>query len=266
MAHWELSRDPFGEADSPYVPLPRHEEAVARLLHTVDSGGRLAILDASAGLGKTRVLGQSLALARKPSRRIALAKNPLDGEDLATRLAEKLGVRPPRGAGRAGAWRALERGIRLCSVQGLSVVLAVDGYGAIDSADGREGLLRLVHLGGRDEGRATVLLTDSVEAEDDKTGLRPWTLAIRLKPLSASEVELYLAAKLGAAGCREPIFTPRAVSRLQLLSGGSPRGLNRLGSLCLMAGASRGLEAVSSELVDSVVTECHLPPEPALGA
>jgi type II secretory pathway predicted ATPase ExeA len=260
FTHWGLSREPFPDAGGPYVPISSHEEAVARLAQTIDSGGRLAVLSAPAGMGKSRVLSQALALGRSPSRRFALVKNPSDGEDLATRFAEKLGGRL-NGPGQALAWRALDRGLRLCALQGLAVVLGVDGCGELHSREGRRNLRRLVHGGNPDQGRLTVILTLEEEAWEEDFGLRSWTLAIRLKPLSASEVELYLATKLAAAGCREPIFTPRAISRLQLLSGGSPRGLDRLGTLCLMAGASRGIEAVSSELVESVIGECHVPPE-----
>ena len=263
FTHWGLSREPFADGGGAYVPLPSHEEAVARLVHTIDSGGRLAILTAPAGMGKSRVLARALALARSPSRRFALVKNPSDGEELAARLAEKLGVRP-NGPGQAAAWRALERGRRLCALQGLAVVLAVDGRGELHSREGRRDLLRLVQGGSPDGGRVTVILTDEAEGWADDPGLRSWTLAIRLRPLSVSEVELYLATKLAAAGCREAVITPRAISRLQLLAGGCPRGLDRLGTLCLMAGASRGVEAISSELVESIVAECHVPPELAL--
>jgi MSHA biogenesis protein MshM len=266
IAQWGLSRDPFADTSGTYVPLPGHEEAVARLLHTIESSGRLAVLSAPPGLGKTRVLGQALELARSPVRRIALAKHPLDGDDLVVRLAERLGVRVPASSGRGLAWGALERGIRLCTVQGLAVVLAVDGCGAVNSAETSETLLRIVHLGGQGQNRVTVLLVDCAVASDDDLELRSWCLAIRLKPLSVSEVEAYLIAKLTAAGCDDPIFTRRAVTRLQLLTGGNPRGVDRLGALCLMAGASRGLEAVSSELVESVAAECHVPPERILRA
>ena len=78
-----------------------------------------------------------------------------------------------------------------------------------------------------------------------------WTLAVGLRPLSCSEAETYLTAKLAAAGCREAIFSQRAVTRLHVHSRGSPRGLDRLASLCLMAGAYRGLEAISSDVVEA---------------
>ena len=58
MPHWGLSRDPFAEIESPYVSLPSHDEAVARLVFAVETAQRRAVFAAPAGLGKTAVLAQ----------------------------------------------------------------------------------------------------------------------------------------------------------------------------------------------------------------
>ena len=44
IEHWGLSGDPFVECGGPYVPLPGHEEAVARLVDAIEAGHRLAVL------------------------------------------------------------------------------------------------------------------------------------------------------------------------------------------------------------------------------
>ena len=93
IVHWGLNRDPFVERGGPYVPVPGHEEAVARLVHTIEAGHRLAVLSAPAGMGKTLVLGRALAEARDPCRRFAMTSNPMEGGHLYSRLAEKLGSR-----------------------------------------------------------------------------------------------------------------------------------------------------------------------------
>ena len=82
---------------------------------------------------------------------------------------------------------------------------------------------------------------------------------IRLAPLTRSEAAEYLARKLSAAGRSEATFTPRAITRLHLLSQGVPRGLDRLATLALMAGAMRGLEVIGPEVVEGVAAECVLP-------
>jgi type II secretory pathway predicted ATPase ExeA len=87
----------------------------------------------------------------------------------------------------------------------------------------------------------------------------PWQLAIRIPALTRSETARYLDEKLAAAGRPETVFTPRALSRLYDISGGIPRGIDRLGSLALMAGAARGLEMITPEVVTGVAAECSTP-------
>ena len=263
-AHWGLKSDPFLDHGTPYVPLPVHEEAVARLVHTIEAGHGLAVLTAPSGLGKTRVLQRALAEVRHPARRFAISSGPLDGELLSARFAHSLGSRAPGTAVPGAAWRALEQAVRLCALQGFQVVLVIDrGSAPVTPSESNE-LDRLIRLGGGEDGRVTVVLVAGEWPEHESLASRTWSLAIRLRPLSCSETEVYLGAKLAAAGCRDAIFTQRAVSRLHVHSAGIPRGLDRLASLALLAGASRGLEAVSSELVDTVLGECHLPVERAL--
>ena len=59
--HWKLSRDPFLDAGSPYVPTAPHEEAVARLVAIIENSQRRAVLRAGAGLGKSSVLARAMA-------------------------------------------------------------------------------------------------------------------------------------------------------------------------------------------------------------
>src|SRR4051812_45343361 len=69
--YWRLTRDPFLDGRTAYVPIPAHEEAVARLVDAIEAGERLAMLRAAAGLGKSIVLDRALAETRSPARRIA---------------------------------------------------------------------------------------------------------------------------------------------------------------------------------------------------
>lgn len=255
---WGMIRDPFLEGNGFYVPLPGSEEAVARLVHAIEAGHRLAVLSAAAGMGKTLVLARALDQARSPSRRFALASSPMDAAALYGRLARGLGARAPRldRASASEAWRALEQTVRVCLASGFQVILAVDEGGMPLFSGGDEALRRLGHLGARERGRVTVVLAaDRCSGRDGAFWPSDWTLAIRLAPVSCAEAERYLAAKLASAGCTRAIFTPSAVARLHLHSAGSPRGLDRLASLCLMAADARGLETITVELVESVLGE-----------
>jgi type II secretory pathway predicted ATPase ExeA len=215
-------------------------------------------------MGKTLVLGRALDEARDPCRRFALTSNPMDGGHLYFRLAERLGSRGSGSANRGAACTALEQTVRGCALQGFQVVLAVDDCAPLIAAGAVDDLRRLGQIGSSAGGRVTVLLVLDEENRDWAQTFRSWTLAIGLRPLSCSEAETYLTAKLAVAGCREAIFSHRAVARLHLHSGGSPAGLDRLASLCLMAGAYRCLEAVTSDVVEGALGECHQPTEHAL--
>ena len=255
--HWKLSRDPFLGAGSTYVSVAPHDEAVARLVDTIETCQRRAELRADAGLGKSSVLARALAETRGPWRRAVLLSSPIDGAGLLSALAEGLGRRVPPGASRGVAWKSLDEAVRICRWQRQRVILAIDDCQHLAEPADRLDLERLAHLDSHPETRLTILQayrTD--EAEEPSVVPTPWELSIRLPPLTRSDAEVYLTAKLASAGRDEPVFTPRAIQRLHLVSAGNPRGLDRLASLALMAGALRGLEIVTPDIIEGVAQEC----------
>lgn len=256
-SHWQLTTDPFRPASRPFLPLPPHAEAVARLEQTVEAGEKLGILDAEAGLGKSVVLAEVLRRLRNPSRRIALAAAPLDGASLYASLARALAGRSLLPAGRSQAWAALRDAVRLAARQRLAVVLAVDDAHLLAGAEDRRDLQRLAALADAERAPVTVLCV--ARPGEEPGAAAGWTLKVRLAALSRSETERYLRAKLECAGRRGPVFTPRAVTRLHALAGGNPRGLDRLAGLALAAAALQGHEVIPPELVEAVAPECLAP-------
>jgi type II secretory pathway predicted ATPase ExeA len=260
IEHWKLLRDPFAAVGAAYVAVTAHDEAVARLLATIETGQRRVVLRAGAGLGKSTVLARALAEARHPARRVVLRAAPADGPSLLAELAEGLGQRVPDGPSRAAAWRALEQAVRLCRWQRLGVILAIDDCQFLGDPADQLDLERLVHLDPHPESRLTVLQTYQTDDEGFEAPSRRWELVVRLPPLTRTESEHYLSAKLAAAGRNEPIFTTKALHRLHAVSGGTPRGLDRLAALSLMAGALRGVDRIALEVVDAAARECAAEP------
>jgi MSHA biogenesis protein MshM len=256
MRHWKLARDPFSGPDVPYVSTPAHAEAEARLVHAIEAAERSATLLAAPGLGKTQVLSRVLARTRSPWRRIARVTGPIDGPSLLSGLAEGLDVRLPACPGRALAWKRLADAVRLGRPQGLHVVLAVDDCQHLSTPADRLDLDRLAHLDPHPLARLTIVRVGRGTEAAGGFGASSWGLAIRLQPLTRSDAERFLTTKLAAAGRDEPTFTPRSMTRLHALSAGIPKGLDRLASLALMAGAVRGLEMIPPEVVEGVAREC----------
>jgi type II secretory pathway predicted ATPase ExeA len=256
--HWGLANDPFAELGLPYVSLPSHDEAVARLVYAIETRQPRALLTGAAGLGKTTVLRQAIRQSAGPRRRFAAVSAPIDEMHLVSQLAERLGQRVGPELSHRGSWRALERALRAMSLEGFQVVLAVDAGEEPNSDEVGRALDRLAGLSGDEVIRLTVIQASRRSAQWSSSGGgdSAWTMAAELKRLTRSQVECYLAAKLAGAGCTEPLFTPRATTRLHALSGGVPRGIDHLAALCLIAGAVRGLEVVLPEVVDGVAQEC----------
>ena len=259
LSYWKLARDPFTGLAGGYVPTATHDEAVARLVHAVESGQRSATLRADSGLGKSTVLARALAETRGPSRRIARAAGPVDGASLFAAVAESLGTRVPAGASRAIAWRALVSAVRLERWQRTQVVVAVDDVHLLSTVYDRADLERLAHLGPASSAPCTVLTAGRDEPEEDGGGTPAWDIRIRLPRLTRGESALFVTAKLASAGRAEPTFTERAFTRLHARSEGVPRGLDRLAALALMAAAVRGMEIVTPDVVEGVARECVLP-------
>jgi MSHA biogenesis protein MshM len=255
--YWKLSFDPFLGPNPRYVSTGTHDEVVARLVQTIESAQRLAVLRGAEGLGKSVVLARMAAEVRRPGRRLAMVVRPADGLALISGLAEGLGMRLPAGSRRAVAWKALADAIRVCHWQKVHPILVVDDVGDLGHDDDRHDLARLVHVGTHPASPLTVV--QAVCESDDEWPPSDWQLSIRLQPLMRSETAQYVVAKLATSGRNEPAFTPQAMGRLHDLSAGRPRGIDRLASLALMASAWRRLERVTPEVVDGVAHECQLP-------
>ncbi len=256
MSHWGLSHDPFADFDSSYVSLPTHDEAVARLKYAIETAQRRVVFAGPSGLGKTLVTRKARSESLSPGRRFVSVSFPRDGAVLFAQRAERLDQRVGREPTRVAAWRALERGIRLAALQGIQVVITIDDCDDQVEPHARRDLESLALLGASASRGLTIIQVEQTDAEVQGISPGTWSLVIGLLPLTRSQAETYLRTKLERAGSAEPIFTPRAITRLQAVCRGIPRGLDQLASLCLMAGTVRGLEVIHADLVDAVASEC----------
>ncbi len=202
-----------------------HEEALARLVDAIACARRQISFFAGAGLGKSVVLRRAIAETRHPRRRFAVVRSPSSREHLLGGLADALGLPFAAGSDESGVWRSLVRAMRAATFEGSHVVFRGRRLGrrASDPAAIRD-LTALVERGRRDGSPVSLIRVGRVEPDGDDAG---WP-AIGLERLTRSEAETYLDARSRAAGCRERVFTPRALTRLHAWSQGVPRELDRL--------------------------------------
>jgi type II secretory pathway predicted ATPase ExeA len=226
IEHWGCASDPFEGPNSAYVPLRSHEQAVARLAREVAMPARRCLLWAEAGLGKSRVLERLISAARDPRRKFVAITCLADSQPLVVRLAELLGSRGT--TDRFKAWISVERALRAAALARAHFVFVIDDFHRLEAAADRADLENLSTL----NSAVTIIEAGHGRVPDGKQSL----------------------IGLDAVGCRDTIFTPRAVTRLHGLSEGVPRALERLATHSLMAGADRGIEVVTADVVDGAHT------------
>ncbi len=203
---------------------------------------RRCLLWAEAGLGKSRVLERLISAARDPRRKFVAITCLADSQPLVVRLAELLGSRGT--TDRFKAWISVERALRAAALARAHFVFVIDDFHRLEAAADRADLENLSTL----NSAVTIIEAGHGRVPDGKQSL------IGLERLTRSEADSYLRQKLDAVGCRDTIFTPRAVTRLHGLSEGVPRALERLATHSLMAGADRGIEVVTADVVDGAHT------------
>ncbi len=250
--HWGLDRDPFAEGDSPYLSLPSHDKAVARLVDSIERAQRFTALFAEAGLGKTIVLRRAIERSRAPRRRSVLVHAPSDGQQLLGLFADGLGLPFSTGSDRATVWRALARSIRTASLEGTHIVLAVDGWDEEPSLATMQDVTALMNVGRSHAPPISFVRVGRGPSRDRTEWFDAGPLPIGLERLTRSEAETYVEAKLSIAGGSQRIFTPRALTRLHSWSEGVPRKIDQVATSCLMVGAAEGLEMVTPDVVDGV--------------
>jgi hypothetical protein len=241
------------------VPLPSHYEAVARLVHAIETSRRCVRFTAAAGLGKTAVVHRAFSEARTPKRRFAAVSHAGDKTLFFAQLAERLGERVGREPSSLGAAGALRRALQVRALLRSQIIVAVDDRSPTTTRAEARDIDSLVQLGNLTGAELTVIHVARSARHFESDGCDCWARAITLAALTRSQVEEFLTAKLATAGCAEQIFTARAITRLHALSRGLPRKLQDLAALCLLAGATRGLEVIPPELVDGIA--CETAPE-----
>ncbi|MEW4567100.1 hypothetical protein AB1L88_04465 [Tautonia sp. JC769] len=251
LRHWDLRFDPFRPGAVPFVSIPGHEEAVARLVHQVEQGDRTGEVRGVAELGKSVILHEALRRLKRPGRRLCVVRRPFDEGAMIRGLCLGFGKRLDVGISVAEGMGHLLDCFRLDQAQNKEIVLAIDGDDLMAWESDRRVVDRIEALGHQGGGAVAVLLSGRSEMNDHAR----WAVRPRLERLTRRVTETYVLAKLHAAGRSSPVFTDRAILRLHAVAEGLPGVIDRLSSLALKAGALDQRPSIPSELVSGIAQE-----------
>jgi len=84
--------------------------------------------------------------------------------------------------------------------------------------------------------------------------------------LRRSEIDDYVNFRLGVAGCKQPLFSKQALSKLHKLSGGIPRKINVLADHSLLAAYAQTQALVDSKIVKQAAKDVFIETAPDRGA
>lgn len=261
--YWGLSSAPFANrlGTTTFYASPLHEEALARLLYSVEQHKSLVILHGPAGCGKSQLLYVLADQVRRSQRYLAAfsVANQSEGEFLG-QLEKELRLGGIESDFPIIRWRRLGDFLRSTKEAGLQSVLVLDGLEqAQDSV--ALALCRLVGMSHQSQAHLTVVagFNRCTPSKRLKELFEMADMGVEVTPLEREETELYIHNRLEQFGGRAAMFQTDAIDQVQKLSGGVPREINRLCELALLAGMNESRKVIDQNLIANLSDETPLP-------
>jgi general secretion pathway protein A len=259
--HFKLHRPPFPQAAEPAALLSHQslKDALDRLRFALDRDG-IALLTAESGCGKSTVLA---ALARDLDATAYLvvyaSLSTLAPFSLLASLVAKLGLRPRRFKGETA--QDLVAHFRGSSKRPLVVL---DEAHLLPDASLED--LRLLTAESLDKKSPFALvlagqpiLRERLAEPQHYALAQRVTVRVRIRPLTDSEIALFLDKHMRAAGAKSNLFEPDAVTLLFQHGRGIPRLTQNLALGALLAAAAAGKKTVDADSVQQALLDQEAP-------
>lgn len=234
---------------------PDHTEALARLEFLAQQRSRLGLLLGDAGSGKSLLLERFAAERRARGAAVACASClGLDVHELLLAVATGWACLPTEGETLYQLWRSVADRLIELRYEQVETLLLLDDVQAA-SPELITAIERLAATDSAADAQLTIVCAAETEGAFN-LGLRLLNLAtlrIELAPWDAADVEEYVDVCAASAGSPAK-FDASATLRLQELAGGSPRKVEQLAQLALLA-SSRRSSAIDAATIDAVYEE-----------
>ncbi len=264
--YFNLEREPFSNApnDRFYFNSDQHNQALLRLMYSVDSDKGLAVLVGGVGTGKTtlaRRMLDNLSVDKYESSLLVMIHSGITPEWLLSRIALQLGVKKPDEDPLRILKQLYERLLQIHS-EGRKAVVLIDEAQMLQSRELMEEFRGLLNLEIPGKKLLNVVFFGLSELEQTMNLDAPLAqrVAVKytLKPLSEETTHSYIAHRLRVAGSEDVPFVEPAIVKIHKYAGGVPRLINTISDNAMLETFLRHDRIVSEEIVDSVAVDLGL--------
>ncbi|MEA3560291.1 MAG: AAA family ATPase [Candidatus Omnitrophota bacterium] len=262
--YWGFKEKPFQNTPDPrfFYKSSEHEEALMKMLYTVEEGLGGGMLTGVFGCGKT-VIGQAL-LEQLPDDKykIAFIVNPqLEYVELLRAIVRNLkSVELPAKKTELSTdslleilGNILENNVR----DGKETVVIIDEAHIIKDESMFEELRLLLNFQRRDKFLLTLLLFGQPELkqriEDNKQLEQRIAIKSHLEAFSREDTRNYIIHRLYVAAKADSVFDESAFKIIHDRSGGIPRRINRICDLSLLVGLSKDIKSINKDMVEEAL-------------
>lgn len=259
--HFKLHRPPFPQAAEPTALLSHQnlKDALDRLRFALDRDG-IALLTAESGCGKSTVLAAFARDLDATANLVVYASlSTLAPFSLLSSLVAKLGLRPRRFKGETA--QDLVAHFRGGSKR---VLVILDEAHLLPDPSLED--LRLLTAESLDKKSPFALvlagqpiLRERLAEPQHYALAQRVTVRVRIRPLTDSEIALFLDKHMRAAGAKTNLFEPDAVTLLFQHGRGIPRLTQNLALGALLAAASGGKKTVDADSVQQALLDQEAP-------
>ncbi len=277
LDHFSLQSEPFANAPVSrfYYHSTQHDEALKRLTYVASGMKGLAVCIGNIGHGKTTLARRLLDHLLEQNYEAALliiVHEGISATWLLRRIAMQLGVADPGEEKLTIINRLYQRLVEIHEA-GRKAVVLIDEAQMLATKEIMEEFRGLLNIELPGHKLLSFVLFGLPELEQhmmlDPPLAQRVALKYRLPPFDEPNSAAYINFRLEQAGATYPIFTPEAITKVHLASGGIPRVINTICDNALLEAFFAGSREVTGEIVDKVTTnlgELTISPEQAAEA
>jgi type II secretory pathway predicted ATPase ExeA len=264
--YFNLEREPFSNApnDRFFFNSDQHNQALLRLMYSVDSDKGLAVLVGGIGTGKTtlaRRMLDSLPMEKYESSLLVMIHSGITPVWILSRIALQLGVKAPASDPLRIHRQLYERLLQIHE-EGRKAVVLIDEAQMLESKELMEEFRGLLNLEIPGKKLLNVVFFGLSNLEQtmklDEPLAQRVAVKYTLKPLTVETTHRYIAHRLRVAGRIERLFDESAMDKIHQYAGGVPRLINTIADNALFETYLRHAQVVSRAIVDSVSEDLGL--------